>query len=206
MIINIVANPLTLLSPKTNIIIATNKVVRFESTIVLKLDLLPILKASGKLFPFLSSSFTLSYNDTLASIAIPIPSIKAAIPGRVNTPPTNQNVPKTKNVYRIIDIADKIPQKWYKTNNRKIIKAIPITPAIKVFCKVASPNDAPTVLLDNSVNLVGRLPEFIKSTKFCTSSSVKSPWIITSLAKACDTLAADKQWLSLVPHDDDSLE
>ena len=92
-------------------IIATNKVVRFESTIVLKLDLLPILKAVGKLRPFLSSSFTLSYNRTLASIAIPIPNINAAIPGRVKTPPTNQNVAKTKKVYRIIETADKIPQK-----------------------------------------------------------------------------------------------
>ena len=65
-------------------------------------------------------------------------------------------------------------------------------PAIKVVWSVWSPNDAPTVFDDISVNLLGNEPLLIKSTKLLTSSAVKSPWIITSLAKACDTVAAKK--------------
>ena len=48
-------------------------------------------------------------------------------------------------------------------------------PATKVVCKVESPKDAPTVCEDISVSLLGREPLLIKSTKFSTSSSVKSP-------------------------------
>ena len=97
-IINIVAKPLILDSPKINMIMATIKVVKLESRIALKLSFDPSLKAFGKDFPFNNSSLILANVITLESTAIPIPSNNAAIPGRVNTPPTNQNIRKTKNV------------------------------------------------------------------------------------------------------------
>ena len=85
-------------SPKTNIITATNNVVKLESKIALKLDFVPSLNAIGKLLPLYNSSLILAKVITLESTAIPIPKIKAAIPGRVNTPPTTQNVKNTKKV------------------------------------------------------------------------------------------------------------
>ena len=47
---------------------------------------------------------------------------------------------------------------------------------------VSSPKDGLTLLgVASSVNLVGRLPLLIKSTKFCASSRVKLPSITTEL-------------------------
>jgi len=69
---------------------------------------------------------------------------------------------------------------------------MPIIPATKVLLRAASPYVASTVREDISFNLVGSEPEFISSTNDVASSVVKLPWIITSLAKALSTLAADK--------------
>ena len=74
-----------------------------------------------------------------------------------------------------------------------MINPTPIIPALAVNSNESAPNDASTVLDDISVNLVGRLPELIKVTKFSTSSSVKLPVIITSDANPCFASAADKQ-------------
>ena len=52
---------------------------------------------------------------------------------------------------------------------------IAIIPAVNVVDKVFSPNEAPTVLELISVNLLGRDPLLIKSTKLLTSSCVKLP-------------------------------
>ena len=65
---------------------------------------------------------------------------------------------------------------------------------------VSSPKLAPTVLEDISTNLDGSDPLLIKSTKLDTSSVVKLPWIITSLAKPCETVAALKHLEPCVPH------
>ena len=64
--------------------------------------------------------------------------------------------------------------------------------------KVFFPKEASTVFDDISVNLVGKLPELINSTNDFTSSWVKFPWMITSLAKPCDTPATDKHLELLV--------
>ena len=79
-------------------ITATNKVVKLESKIALKLDFVPSLNAIGKLLPLYNSSLILAKVITLESTAIPIPRIKAAIPGNVRTPPTTQKTKNTKNV------------------------------------------------------------------------------------------------------------
>ena len=92
---------------------ATRRVVRLASSIVPKLSLLPFLKAFSRLLPFNNSSLIREYVKTFASTAIPIPSIKAAIPGRVKTPPTNQNAAKTSSVYKSIDTAEIKPAKLY---------------------------------------------------------------------------------------------
>ena len=80
-----------------------------------------------------------------------------------------------------------------------ITQIIPIRPATKVLFRESAPKAASTVLDDISFNLVGNAPEFISSTNDVTSSLVNEPWIITSLAKALSTLAADKQWELLLP-------
>ena len=110
--INIVANPLILDSPNINIIIATIKVVKFESRIALKLHLTPSLNAKGRLLPLYSSSLIRANVITLESTDIPIPSTKAAIPGSVKTPPTSQNTKNTKKVYNSIEIVETNPAKW----------------------------------------------------------------------------------------------
>ena len=74
-----------------------------------------------------------------------------------------------------------------------MIIVIPIIPANKVFCKEFSPKAAVTILDESSFNLVGKDPELINSTYVETSSLVKLPVIWTSLEKAWDTDAADKQ-------------
>ena len=98
LIINIVANPFTLLSPKINKIKATINVVKLASIIVPIEFLFPFLKAVSKETPFNNSSLIRSKLITLESTAIPIPKITAAIPGNVNTPPTNQKVAKVNTV------------------------------------------------------------------------------------------------------------
>ena len=62
------------------------------------------------------------------------------------------------------------------------------------------PYDASTVLVLISVNLVGKLPEFIKSTNKLASSSEKFPCITTLLENASFTVAAEIQLLPLSPH------
>ena len=96
--INIVANPLTLLSPKINKIRATTKVVKLPSRIEAKEFLLPFLTALFNLLPFFNSSLILEKLITLESTAIPIPINTAAIPGKVRTPPTSQNIANTSAV------------------------------------------------------------------------------------------------------------
>ena len=59
--------------------------VKFASKIVVNARLLPALNADITDLPARSSSFIRSAVKILASTAIPTPSIKAAIPGRVNT-------------------------------------------------------------------------------------------------------------------------
>ena len=56
-----------------------------------------------------------------------------------------------------------------------MIAMIAIIPATNVLLSVPSPNDAPTVVEDISVNLDGSDPLLIKSTKLDTSSNVKLP-------------------------------
>ena len=63
--------------------------------------------------------------------------------------------------------------------------------------KLSSPKEASTVLDEISSNLVGSAPEFINSTKFLASSSVKFPWMITSLENPWETVAALRQWESV---------
>ena len=75
-----------------------------------------------------------------------------------------------------------------------MINTIPTTPATSVFNKEFSPNADPTVCDEISLNLTLLEPEFIKSTKFLTCSSVKLPWIITLLLNPWDTVAADKHF------------
>ena len=71
----------------------------------------PSLKACFRLLPLYSSSLILEKVITLASTAIPIPRTKAAIPGRVNTPPINQKIKNTKKVYRTIATLEINPAK-----------------------------------------------------------------------------------------------
>ena len=92
--INIVANPLTLLSPKINKIIAEINVVILESKIVINEFLFPNLKAIFNFVPLYNSSLIREKLITVASTAIPIPMTSAAIPGKVSTPPINQNTRK----------------------------------------------------------------------------------------------------------------
>ena len=73
------------------------------------------------------------------------------------------------------------PEKRYINTIINITIPIPITPALIVLFRLLAPNDASTVRDDISVNLVGRAPEFINSTKLLASSLVKLPLIITSL-------------------------
>ena len=84
------------------------------------------------------------------------------------------------------------PENLYIEQINIITSIIPIRPEINVLFKEFSPNEASTVLEDNSTICVGNAPELIKSVNFLASSLVKLPCIITSLAKACSTLAADK--------------
>ena len=98
LIINKVANPLTLLSPKINRIIATINVVKLESKIVQNDSLFPNWKAISKSVPLYNSSRIREYVMTFASTAIPIPMTNAAIPGRVNTPPISQYIPNVSKV------------------------------------------------------------------------------------------------------------
>ena len=93
-----VANPLILLSPKINKMIAAIKVVILASIILFKEPLFPFLQACDKLFPLYNSSLILAKLITVASIAMPMPITIAAIPGSVKTPPTNQ---KTKSVTNV---------------------------------------------------------------------------------------------------------
>ena len=65
-----------------------------------------------------------------------------------------------------------------------IINSTPIIPASNVLSNASLPKDASTVFEDISVNLVCKLPEFIKLTKSSTSCCLKLPCIITSDAKA----------------------
>ena len=74
------------------------------------------------------------------------------------------------------------------------------TPALAVLINESCPKLALTDLEDISVNLVGKLPELIKSTKLDTSSVVNVPWIITSLANPLETVATDKHLALVVPH------
>ena len=84
--ISIVAKPLTLDSPNINNTKAAINVVRFASIRDTKLLLFPSTYAFFKLLPFAISSLIFSKVMILESTAIPIPSIKAAIPVKVNTP------------------------------------------------------------------------------------------------------------------------
>ena len=86
LIISIVANPFTELSPNANNISAIINVVTFESNIDENDSLLPLINAVLRLLPFLNSSFILSFVITHASTAIPIPRTNAPIPVRVSTP------------------------------------------------------------------------------------------------------------------------
>ena len=175
LIINIVAKPLTLLSPNINNITAAIKVVILASIIETKDPLLPLLNASSKLFLFLNSSFIRSKLNTVESTAIPIPITTAAILGSVNLPPTKLNITNVNIVYVIIPILDINPLNLYKIVINNIISATAITPAINVFFNASLPKDGSTFLLDNSTNLVGKLPELIKSLKLVASSYVKLP-------------------------------
>ena len=82
-----------------------------ESSIVPKEDFEPSLKASCRLLPLYNSSLIRENVITLASTAIPIPNTTAAIPGKVKTPPINQNTPNTNSVYRSIAQLDINPAK-----------------------------------------------------------------------------------------------
>ena len=118
----------------------------------------------------------------IESTAIPIPRTSAAIPVSVRTPPTRLNTTNTSNAYANKHTLATIPLNLYFTTNITVINANVIIPAIPVFLIVSLPNDGETLLgVASSVNLVGRLPLFIKSTKFCASSLVKLPSITTLL-------------------------
>ena len=175
LIIKVVANPFILLSPKINKIIATRRVVIFESTIVIIEFLLPFLKAVFKFFRTSNSSFIRAKLITFESTAIPIPSRIPAIPGSVNTPPINQNIENVIIVYKTIPTDAINPENLYKAINNNIIATIPTIPAVNVLFNEFVPKLAATVLDDISSNLVDKLPELINSTKVFTSSCVKLP-------------------------------
>ena len=67
------------------------------------------------------------------------------------------------------------PEYLYNNVINIMINTIPTTPATSVFNKEFSPNADPTVCDEISLNLTLLEPEFIKSTKFLTCSSVKLP-------------------------------
>src|SRR5690606_22677450 len=97
--INSVANPLTELVPKTNNTIAAINVVTLASRIAENELAAPALNDSLTERPMRSSSRIRSYVMMLASTAIPTPSMIAAIPGSVRTPPIHSNTRRIKYTY-----------------------------------------------------------------------------------------------------------
>src|SRR5699024_1616076 len=93
---NIVAKPLTELSPKKNSTAAAITVVNCASTIVKNELLFAFLYACLSVRPILSSSLIRSYIMILASTAIPTPSTNAAKPGNVSTPDIKLNANNVK--------------------------------------------------------------------------------------------------------------
>ncbi|SLD07648.1 Uncharacterised protein [Mycobacteroides abscessus subsp. massiliense] len=93
---NIVAKPLTELSPKKKSTAAAMTVVKLESNIVKNELLFALEYACLSVRPILSSSLIRSYIMILASTAIPTPKTNAANPGRVNTPDMKLNATKVK--------------------------------------------------------------------------------------------------------------
>lgn len=88
---NIVAKPLTELSPKKNNTAAAITVVKLESKIVRNELLFALEKACFIVLPIQSSSLIRSYMIILASTAIPTPNTNAANPGKVRTPEMKLN-------------------------------------------------------------------------------------------------------------------
>ena len=86
---------------------------------------------------------------------------------------TQQNIEESRE--EILAKGKKFKYPFQYAKHRLIINAIATTPAVKVVDSVCSPKDAPTVLELTSDNFAGSEPLLIKSTKFCTSSSVKLP-------------------------------
>ena len=91
-------NPLIILIPNINSIVATMKPVTFESHIALHDLLNQVFTAFSKSFHSLSSALTLSNMSIFASIAIPTESIRPAIEASVRT------IPKVLRIARTITI------------------------------------------------------------------------------------------------------
>jgi hypothetical protein len=82
--VRVTAKPLIGPVPNLNKTAAAIKVVILASIIVLIALVKPDSVAALRVFPFFNSSLILSKIITLASTAMPIDSIKPAIPGKVN--------------------------------------------------------------------------------------------------------------------------
>src|SRR5574344_247440 len=141
-IISIVANPLTELSPKIYKTIPAIRVVILASIIAPKLFLLPSLYAVNNFFPFNNSSLILSFEIIIESTAIPIPNIEAAIPVNVRTPPTALNIIKTNNKYTNNETDPSNPLILYLIIKNKDINTKVIKPANAVLLIVFTPKDA----------------------------------------------------------------
>ncbi|MNO60617.1 hypothetical protein D3C76_512380 [compost metagenome] len=123
------AKPLTAPVPKANITAATITVVTLESITVRKEDLLPALTEESTLFPLRISSLIRSFVMILASTAIPIPRINAAIPGNVNVKSAKTKTTISSHVCKISAKLAKRPGKRYIPIMKIRIIKEPIRPA-----------------------------------------------------------------------------